>query len=117
MLSAQQAQLGSETRNFVVLKHQASGMLHMHRYQDYQADDIPTVKQDGVSVRVMAGSHQGTAGPIVMRNPGLLMDVTISKGATFNEEVSFIQLYLLVYALWLAAVRSSCWCLPCGQLH
>ena len=57
------------------------------RYQDYQASDIPTVEQNGVKVRVMAGRHQGTTGPIVMRNPGLLMDVTVSKGATFSQEV------------------------------
>ena len=36
----------------------------------------------------MAGSHQGVTGPIVMRNPGLLMDVTLAKGATFDQEVS-----------------------------
>ena len=58
------------------------------RYQDYQATDIPTLQQNGARVRVMAGSHQGVAGPIVMRNPGLLMDVTLSKGATFDQEVS-----------------------------
>jgi hypothetical protein len=37
---------------------------------------------------VMAGSHQGTTGPIVMRNPGLLMDVLLSKGASFSQDVS-----------------------------
>ena len=58
------------------------------RYQDYQAADIPSVTQDGVTVRVMAGSHQGTTGPIVMRNPGLLMDVLLSKGASFSQDVS-----------------------------
>ena len=57
------------------------------RYQDYQASDIPTAEHDGVKVRVMAGQHEGTPGPIVMRNPGLLMDVTVSKGATFTQEV------------------------------
>ena len=35
----------------------------------------------------MAGSHKGTTGPIVMRNPGLLMDVIVSKGASFSQEV------------------------------
>ena len=57
------------------------------RYQDYQASDIPTAEHDGVKVRIMAGQYEGTPGPIVMRNPGLLMDVTVSKGATFTQEV------------------------------
>ena len=60
------------------------------RYQDYQAEDIPTVQQDGGTVRVMAGTRKGTTGPIVMRNLGLLMDVTVSKGATFSQEASHI---------------------------
>ena len=41
----------------------------------------------------MAGSHEGTTGPIVMRNPGLLMDVIVSKGATFTQEVSTLLLH------------------------
>lgn len=57
------------------------------RYQDYQASDIPVVQEGGVRVRVMAGSHRGTTGPIEMRNPGLLMDVTLTEGSTFKQEV------------------------------
>ena len=59
----------------------------MCRYQDYQAKDIPVVEEDGVRVRVMAGEYKGSKGPIIMRNPGLLMDVTVSKGGTFTKEV------------------------------
>ena len=59
----------------------------MDRYQDYQASDIPVVQQGGVTVRVMAGSRRGTLGPIEMRNPGLLMDVTLAQGSTFKQEV------------------------------
>ncbi|KAL3157348.1 hypothetical protein ABBQ32_011831 [Trebouxia sp. C0010 RCD-2024] len=44
-------------------------------------------KEGGVRVRVMAGSHRGTTGPIEMRNPGLLMDVTLTEGSTFKQEV------------------------------
>jgi redox-sensitive bicupin YhaK (pirin superfamily) len=57
------------------------------RYQDYQAKDIPVVEDNGVRVRVMAGEYKGSKGPIAMRNPGLLMDVTVSKGATFTTEI------------------------------
>ena len=48
------------------------------------------VQEGGVSVRVMAGTHSGTTGPIEMRNPGLLMDVTLTKGSTFLQEVGFL---------------------------
>ncbi|PNH12230.1 Pirin-1 [Tetrabaena socialis] len=59
------------------------------QYQDYQATDIPVVESaPGASVRVMAGEHAGMAGPIKMRNPGLLMDVRLAAGANFTQEVS-----------------------------
>ncbi|KAG2491833.1 hypothetical protein HYH03_009790 [Edaphochlamys debaryana] len=58
------------------------------RYQDYQKSDIPVVESSpGASVRVMAGTHSGVAGPIKMRNPGLLMDVRLGPGANFSQEV------------------------------
>lgn len=57
------------------------------RYQDYQADEIKTVEQDGAQIRVMAGVSHGVSGPIAMRNPGMLLDVTLAKGATFSQEV------------------------------
>ena len=52
-----------------------------------QADSIPSVSEDGAKVRVMAGQHNDTVGPIKMRNPGLLMDVTVEKGGKFVQEV------------------------------
>ena len=64
-----------------------SSLLPRCRYQDYQAADIPTVERDGVTVRVMAGASMGTDGPITMRNPGLLLDVVLSPGARFQQEV------------------------------
>lgn len=45
------------------------------------------MEQDGAKVRVMAGESHGATGPIAMRNPGLLLDVTVAKGATFSQEV------------------------------
>eukprot|EP00891_Asterochloris_glomerata_P003526 jgi/Astpho2/3526/fgenesh1_pm.00057_%23_4_t len=57
------------------------------RYQDIQADSIPSVSEDGATVRVMAGQHNSTVGPIKMRNPGLLMDVTVEKGGKFVQEI------------------------------
>lgn len=45
------------------------------------------MEQDGAKVRVMAGDSHGATGPVAMRNPGLLLDVTLAKGATFSQEV------------------------------
>jgi hypothetical protein len=35
----------------------------------------------------MAGTSYGSTGPIVMRNPGLLLDVHVAKGSTFTQQV------------------------------
>ncbi|KAF6260846.1 RmlC-like cupin domain-containing protein [Scenedesmus sp. NREL 46B-D3] len=57
------------------------------RYQDYQASDIPAVEAGGSRVRVMAGRHAGTTGPIVMKNPGMLFDVILQPGAAVTLQV------------------------------
>lgn len=57
------------------------------RYQDYQAEEIKTVEEEGLKVRVMAGNYKGAAGPVYMRNPGMLLDVHIQPGATFTHQV------------------------------
>lgn len=59
------------------------------RYQDYQAADIPVVEDAASSstVRVMAGSHAGTVGPITMVNPGMLLDVVLGPGGSVRLEV------------------------------
>ncbi len=44
--------------------------------------------KDGARVRVMAGESSGVTGPIALRNPGLLLDVTLAKGASFTQPVS-----------------------------
>lgn len=50
---------------------------------------MPLDGSGGSSVRVMAGTstHGGVAGPIKMRNPGLLMDVRLAAGDNFTQEV------------------------------
>ncbi|KAL6776098.1 hypothetical protein ACKKBG_A19830 [Auxenochlorella protothecoides x Auxenochlorella symbiontica] len=58
------------------------------RYQDVQADAIPAVEGPGHSVRVMAGSVGATAGPLTLRNPGLLLDVRLEPGAEWSTEVT-----------------------------
>ena len=57
-------------------------------YQDYQAEQIKDVEEDGLKVRVMAGTYKGVEGPVYMRNPGMLLDVQLEPGATFSQAVS-----------------------------
>ncbi len=67
--------------------------LFLSRYQDYQAGDIPVVADGGVTVRVMAGEYSGATGPIALRNPGMLLDVILSPGATFTQSVRLTASY------------------------
>ena len=45
------------------------------------------VESNGARVRVMAGEAAGVKGPVFMRNPGMLLDVTLAPGATFQDKV------------------------------
>lgn len=57
------------------------------RYQDYQAEDIKTVEEEGLKVRVMAGNYKDVDGPVYTRNPTILLDVQLQPGATFTQPV------------------------------
>ncbi|CAG9460114.1 unnamed protein product [Pedinophyceae sp. YPF-701] len=57
------------------------------QYQDIQADKIPVATADGVTVRVLAGEALGTKGVITLRNPGMMLDVQLQEGATFQQHV------------------------------
>lgn len=68
------------------------------RYQDYQASDIIAVDSHGSRVRVLAGDHGGVTGPVVMKNPGMLLDVVLQPGAEISvavppEYAGFIYCY------------------------
>lgn len=60
-------------------------------YQDVQEPDIPVVhihgKESESSVRVMAGTVQGTSGPLKLRNPGLLFDVSLDAEDEWGYEI------------------------------
>lgn len=66
----------------------------LYRYQDYQAEDIPVVEKNGIMLRVMAGESHGATGPINMRNPGMLLDVQLEKGADFQQQVTMCNIAL-----------------------
>lgn len=59
------------------------------RYQDIQASDIPVVQfKDGGHARVMAGVCEGKEGPLKLRNPGMLLDVSVPSGSeTWKQEI------------------------------
>ncbi|EAL61720.1 pirin family protein [Dictyostelium discoideum AX4] len=59
------------------------------RYQDIPAKDIPEVdEQGGGKTRIIAGVYKNITGPIagIVTNP-LYLDVKLSPGSTFSEEI------------------------------
>jgi len=51
------------------------------RYQEFLAKQIPQVHEDGAVVRVVAGAHHGTAGPVETHSPVGYLHVTLAPGA------------------------------------
>ena len=58
------------------------------RYQRIDANDIPTIKRDGVTVRVVAGDYEHATGPASVLMPTLLWHVTLAVNATFTAPVA-----------------------------
>lgn len=58
------------------------------RYQGVNAEQIPSVEQDGATVRVVAGEVFGVKGPVteIAANP-VYIDVTLAPGVEFVQEV------------------------------
>jgi len=58
------------------------------RYQEVSAETIPSVKQDGAIIRIVAGNVAGVSGPVteIAANP-IYMDVQLEPGATFVQAV------------------------------
>lgn len=58
------------------------------RYQEVSATTIPTLSQDGVTARVIAGSLWNTEGPVreIAAQP-LYFDVRLDAGASFTHDV------------------------------
>lgn len=62
----------------------AAEKMSQPRYQEVSADSVPSVEQDGVKVRVVAGQYGGIKGPVteIAAQP-LYMDVTLEPDAEF----------------------------------
>lgn len=58
------------------------------RYQEVEAENIPSAAQNGASVRVVAGKFNGDSGPVteIAAKP-IYMDVTLEAGAEFSLPV------------------------------
>jgi redox-sensitive bicupin YhaK (pirin superfamily) len=54
------------------------------RYQEVNADTIPTVQRDGATIRIVAGEVDGVRGPVtdIAAQP-IYLDVTLTNNATF----------------------------------
>jgi redox-sensitive bicupin YhaK (pirin superfamily) len=58
------------------------------RYQEVSAATIPTVRQEGVTVRIVAGEYNGVCGPVtdIAASP-LYLDVSLAPGTVFEQTV------------------------------
>ncbi|MDP1534514.1 MAG: pirin-like C-terminal cupin domain-containing protein, partial [Rubrivivax sp.] len=68
-------------------------------YRDISPDQIPTLTQPGVSVRVIAGSSHGVAGAVQRDGTEpLLLDIRLEPGARFEQPLpaahnGFVHVY------------------------
>ncbi len=61
------------------------------RYQELKGSEIPVVKQDGATVRVIAGESSGEKGLIETRIPMAYLHVTLAPGARYVQPVPRAQ--------------------------
>jgi redox-sensitive bicupin YhaK (pirin superfamily) len=54
------------------------------RYQHLNPEDIPLVKKNGVTVKLISGTFEGTSGPALTRFPVDYFDVSIEKNGLFE---------------------------------
>jgi redox-sensitive bicupin YhaK (pirin superfamily) len=61
------------------------------RYQEFTADQIPVVVEDGVTARVIAGSVGRTKGAVDTRTPVTYLHLTLPPGTSFRQPVPASQ--------------------------
>jgi redox-sensitive bicupin YhaK (pirin superfamily) len=54
------------------------------RYQHLNPEDIPVVAREGVSVKLISGSYEGTSGPALTEFPVSYFDITLDKNGRFQ---------------------------------
>ena len=65
------------------------------RYQEFLASEIPEVRRDGVTVRVIAGEFEGTSGPVETHSPVGYLHVTLAPGASATVDAPAEQTALV----------------------
>jgi redox-sensitive bicupin YhaK (pirin superfamily) len=71
-------------------------------YRSWRASDIPEIRREGARVRVIAGSVEGAAGPMMLATPTIFAHVALEVGATVTlavEKEHELGLYVLEGAL------------------
>src|SRR5881394_1999351 len=71
-------------------------------YRSWRASDIPEIRREGARVRVIAGSVEGAAGPMMLATPTVFAHVALEAGATVTlavEKEHELGLYVLEGAL------------------
>jgi redox-sensitive bicupin YhaK (pirin superfamily) len=61
------------------------------RYQEIPAAEIPSVRSDGATVRVIAGTFAGLAGPVATHTPVTVAHVRLEPGAELVAELDPAQ--------------------------
>jgi redox-sensitive bicupin YhaK (pirin superfamily) len=67
-------------------------------YASYRAADIPEIKRSGARVRVIAGSIEDVAGPMVLATPSIFAHVQLDPGSTITlgvDKLAELGLYVL----------------------
>jgi hypothetical protein len=66
----------------------AARKMDQPRYQEVSAGNIPVVRREGMTIRVVAGEVDGVAGPVteIAANPQY-MDVQLEPGAKFVQSI------------------------------
>ena len=54
------------------------------RYQHLNPEDIPAVRKEGVTVKLISGSYEGTGGPALTEFPVNYFDVTLDQNGRFQ---------------------------------
>ena len=73
----------------------ASQKMTAPRYQEFLASEIPEVRREGVTVRVIAGAFEGTAGPVETHWPVGYLHVTLAPGASVTVDAPADQTALV----------------------
>ncbi len=67
-------------------------------YASYRAADIPEIRRSGARVRVIAGSIEDVAGPMVLATPSVFAHVQLDPGTTITlgvDKLAELGLYVL----------------------